>query len=432
VTQAATGEAEAEAARRAAGRSSHPPGAGAVAGGQVKRAAQALLWLAAAGGGLALADERYRSASVAKPGVDFSYFLAAARNISLGHSPYTGLHEYVYPPTIALILAPFVHSSHLAIWKVWVAVIVLAPLVAVAVFTAGQAARLSAWVRPVLYAFCAFTVLYVRYWPMSRELYLGQSDTIVLPILVVAALEATRQAPRLRGVWLGIAGLVKGWPAAAGLALFQRKLGSRWQSIVALVCTALIAPLLAVAFGGGSGLLAFFKNAFDAHEQKGLINDSVWAVPQLLFARSGLAHPVLVSSTLRYSVSAVLAVVVVALLVLALRTKGDSALCTWNVLFCLLLLLPVAHRQYALLVLPLLWIWTARRMVGGRIDIWETLVLLVMVLWWLDQTVSWPYTYSPASISAIRYCVPFACDLVACAASVAGARHASRRAVPTS
>jgi hypothetical protein len=394
----------------------------------LKRAAQALLWLAAIGGGLALAYERYRSASVARPGVDFGYFLAAARNISLGHSPYSGLHEYVYPPTIALILTPFVHSSPVDIWKVWVAVMLLAPLVAVAVFTAGQAG-LSALIRPVLFAVCAFTVLYVRYWPTSRDLYLGQSDTIVLPFLVVAALEATRRASRLRGIWLGIAGLLKGWPAAAGLSLLQRKLERRWRAIVALVCTVLLAPLLALAFGGSSGLVAFFKNAFDAREQRDLINDSVWAVPQLLFARSGLAHPVLVSSALRFSVSAVLAVGVVALLVLALRTPGDPALCTWNVLFCLLLLLPVAHRQYAVLVLPLLWIWATRRMRRGRIDIWELAVLVVMLLWWLDQTVSWPYTGSSASISALHYCVPFACDLVACATSVAGAHYLSRKEV---
>jgi hypothetical protein len=180
---------------------------------------------------------------------------------------------------------------------------------------------------------------------------------------------------------------------------------------------------MAVAVGGKSGLIAFFKNAFDAREQRNLINDSVWAAPQLLFSRSGLAHPLVVSEPLRVVVTVALASGVVALLVLALHTVGDPAACTWNVTFCILLLLPVAHRQYAIFALPLLWFWTARTLSPGRVDPRDVAVLAVLCLWWLTENVSWPYTYSPATISALRYCAPFAADLIACTASVFGTRR---------
>jgi Glycosyltransferase family 87 len=390
----------------------------------------ALLWLVAAACAAELAYVRYRDASAAAPGVDFRYFMAAAHNVASGRSPYANLHEYVYPPTLALILAPFVHVDLTHVWKIWVGAMVVAPLIAAAAFVVSQASRLVPWLLPFLFAFCSFTVLWIRYWPMSRDLYLGQSDTIVFPVLVISALAASRNAPSARGVWIGVAGLIKGWPASVGLSFFQKGLRRRWRSLAALVCTGVIAPVLAVAVGGTSGLVAFFKNAFDAREQRSLINDSVWAAPQLLFSRSGLAHPLVASAPLRVFVTVALASGVVVLLVVALRTVGDPAACTWNVTFCILLLLPVAHRQYAILALPLLWFWTARTLRRGRVDPWDAAVLAVLFLWWLTENVSWPYTYSPPTISALRYCAPFAADLVACTASVFGARRLGSHTVP--
>lgn len=393
----------------------------------------ALCCLAAAAGAADLVVTRYRDAEESPPGVDFGYFLHAARNVAAGHSPYSGVKQYVYPPTIAVLLSPFSHATAHGIWKVWIAIIVGAPLVAAAAFVASQARDLAAWLWPLLFGICSFTILYVHYWPVGRDLYLGQTDTVTLPLLVLAGLAATRGAAGLRGMWLGLAALLKGWPAALGISLFQPGLARRWRSIATLVATTALAPLLALAFGWHAGLVAFLKNAFDARQQRGLVNDSVWSAPQLMFANTGLAHPEVVSGTLRVAVSAGLAVLVVGLLLLALRTSGEPFLCMFNVTFCVLLLLPVAHRQYSVLALPLLWYWVARQLRVGRFGgrrAGELLVLGVLAFWWLVQCRAWPYTYSPPTISAVRYCVPFAADLLACTASVLGARLLRPAAVP--
>jgi hypothetical protein len=400
----------------------------------IRRAWTALLCLGAAAAAADLVTTRYRDARDSPQGVDFDYFLHAARNVAAGHSPYAGLKQYVYPPTIAVLLSPFSHSTAHGIWRAWIAIIVAAPLVAAVAFVASQAKQLASWLWPVLFALCAFTALYVHYWPVGRDLYLGQTDTVTLPLLVLSALAASRRAAGLRGVWLGLAALLKGWPAILGLSLLQRRLAGRRRSIATLVATAAVAPLLALAFGWEGGLIAFFKNAFDARQQRGLVNDSVWAAPQLMFTHSGLAQPVLVDASLRVAVTAALATLVVGLLLLTLRTVGEPVLCTFNVAFCVLLLLPVAHRQYSVFALPVLWYWAARQLRGGPFGARraaELAVLGVLVLWWLVQCHAWPYTYSSASISAERYCVPFAADLLACAASVLGARLVRPAAEPT-
>jgi hypothetical protein len=185
------------------------------------------------------------------------------------------------------------------------------------------------------------------------------------------------------------------------------------------VGVAFLAPLMALIFGW-SGLVGSVRNDFDERQQT-LVSDCVWSIPRLLFSRTGLAKPIAMSGSLKVTLTALLAVWVIALLVVAVRTPGDAALCTWNVTFCVILLLPVSHRQYAMVVLPLLW-WMIR-LLSGRVTTWYVLAVVgIMVLWWLNQTVAWPYNGDSNTISALRYCVPFLGDLVACTASVIGAR----------
>jgi len=387
-----------------------------------ERVVGAALWAAALAATAVLVYFRYHAASGAPVGIDFSYFLDAARNVAAGRSPYAGVKAYVYPPPMALLLAPFAHISTRELWRAWTALVVGAPVIGVAAFVLTRSGRMGWWLRPVGFALCGFTVLYSRYWPVSRDLTLGQSDTIVFAVLVLSALAASRSRPTARGALIGVAGLVKVWPAAAGLALIQPGLQRRRPALVALGAVVLVAPLSALVFGW-TGLVGFAKNVFDARQQH-LVSDSVWSAPALLFSHSGLARPVLVSGAVQVGVSAILAAGVLALLVVALRTPGDPALCTWNVTFCVLLLLPVSHRQYAIYVLPLLWWWAAGVVHRGPVDRREMVVVAVLALWWLDQTVAWPYNGSSAAISSVRYCVPFAADLVACTASVIGARSA--------
>jgi hypothetical protein len=97
-------------------------------------------------------------------------------------------------------------------------------------------------------------------------------------------------------------------------------------------------------------------------------------------------------------------------------------MCTWNVTFCIVLLLPISHLAYTLYCLPVLWLWTSRILERRHLTWQQFLVPGVLIVWWLVQTKAWPDSGSSSSISAAKYCVVFGANLVACSASVIGAR----------
>jgi hypothetical protein len=379
-----------------------------------------LLWIIAGVVTGALAYQRYHGAVSGSVGADFSIYLKAAREVAAGHSPYQPDQLFVYPPPFALLLAPFSHLSAAHLWKPWTALELVALVAGVAAFVAAEAPRLASWLRPVLFVACTASVLH--FWPVTIGLFLGQSDAFVFVALTFSTLAAARAWLASRGILIGVAGLLKAWPAAVGLSLFQRGLDRRRRTMVAALLTFFAAPVLALAVGGGSGLVASVKAIVAARTQNRLVSDSAWGVPSLLFSHSGLARPVAASVPLLVVATAVLVGWVLGLLVLALRTEGDPQMCTWNVTFCLVLLLPVSHLAYTLYALPVLWVWGARVLRNRPWDLREVAVLAVLVLWWLVQTKSWPDSGSSAAISSIRYSVVFAADLVACTASVLGAR----------
>ena len=345
----------------------------------MSRRAQAVYyfaWLVAIGVTVALAVTRYRAGVRDGIGGDFGvFFLPAAREIAQGHSPYLTA-GYRYPPIIALVLAPFVHVARGDVWRAWTALAVAAAVIAVAVFVRSEAPRLSPWRRPVLAAFCGVTCLH--FWPLVVGLFFGALDTLVLLALILSTCVSTSRG---RGALIGVAGMIKTWPVAVGVALFQRGVESRRAAIGAFVLTFLIAPLSALAFGWRLGFVRFLENIFAS--QGNYVSDSVWGIPRLLFTNSGLARPVTVSATLDILVAAALALAIVGLLVIAIRPRGDAGLCTWNVMFCVVLLLPGSHLAYTLYALPVLWTWGARCLRAARPAPIDITVLFIALLWWL-------------------------------------------------
>jgi hypothetical protein len=381
-------------------------------------AAVAALWIVGAAVTAILVHQRYRGAVSGGIGADFQIYLHAAHLVAAGHNPYRGNGTFIYPPTLALFLAPFVHAGPTHVFHFWTALELAALVVGVAAFVAMQAPRLRPGWRPVLYLVCIVTALH--FWPLTIGLFLGQADTFVFAALMLSAWAAARDLPGTRGALIAVAGLLKTWPAVVALALLQRSSERRLRSIVAFAATIVIAPALALALGGGSGLADFVKSVISARTQH-LVSDSVWGAPDLLFSNTGLARPVAVSPLLHSLSTAVLLIWVVGLLVVALRTSGDRAMCTWNVTFCTVLLLPVSHLAYTLYCLPVLWLWTSRILESKRIT-WRQLVVPgILFVWWIVQTKAWPDSGSSSSIGAMHYIVVFAASLVACTASVTGA-----------
>jgi alpha-1,2-mannosyltransferase len=367
-----------------------------------------------------LIHQRYRGAVSGSIGADFGIYLHAAHLVAAGHSPYQGNGAFVYPPVLALLLAPFVHAAPNHVFRVWTVLELSAVLAGIGAFVAMESSRLRAWLRPILFIVCAVTVFH--FWPLTVGLFLGQADAFVFAAVMMSAWAATRDRPATRGVLIGVAGLLKTWPAAVIVSMCQKGAERRLRAVAAFVVTILIAPVLAVAFGGGSGLVDFVQSVISARSQH-LVSDSVWGAPSLLFSNSGLAHPIVVSAPLQFMSTAALLIWVVGLVVVALRTSGDTVMCTWNVTFCIVLLLPVSHLAYTLYCLPVLWLWTCRILESRNLTWGQLTVPVVLLLWWVVQTKAWPDSGSSPAIGAAHYCVVFGADLVACSASVIGARY---------
>ena len=379
------------------------------------------LWAVAIAITIALAVERFHVGDVS--GTDFNIWFAAAREVAAGHSPYL-VRLFVYPPPIALLLAPFVHGDHVQVWRVWTALEIVALVAGAGVFASEVAPRLRRWQQPVLFAFCAVTAL--TFWPVTLGLRLGQTDAFVFALLLIAGLMASRARPVAHSVLLGVSAVLKGWPVGIGLVLLQRGLRRRRESIVAFILTILVAPILIVAVAGASGISRFVRNNFDARTQP-LTSDSVWGVPKLLFSHSGIGRPLFVSPVVRFGVTAILLVWVVGLVVVALRTPGDPSMCLWNVTLCVVMLQPIAHTTYTLYGLPILWLWAAR--VFTRAPKWSTYEVAAAVTlfaWWAVNTRAWPGGNPIAVVSATRYCVVFGANLAACTVSVVCSRLAPR------
>lgn len=87
-----------------------------------------------------------------------------------------------------------------------------------------------------------------------------------------------------------------------------------------------------------------------------------------------------------------------ALLGVALLRPGPSTASLWNVVACVVLLLPVSQLNYRILMLPVMWFWAAdflRRKPRRKSDY---LTLTTFAAWWLLVfRVLWPSSASGLS-----------------------------------
>jgi hypothetical protein len=385
-----------------------------------------LLWFVAVSGTLYLAVRRYQLYMGVVPkgpnGVagDFWTFLHAARLIAEGHSPYSFAKlvkggGYVYSALIAVILLPFSHAGNGHVWQVWTACSIAAVILFGALVMAVEAPTLYSWRRPLLFGIMMLTAF--QFMPTTSELTNGQSDTFVL-VALAAAVFATEQGWTVAGgVLLGVGALIKTWPGSIALVMLRRDYPGRMRAFLGFLGALLVAPLMAVAIGGTSQLVDLLKVTVDARTQH-LPNFSVWGAPKLLFSSSGIAKAVLVSTPLRAAVTALLAVWVLALLVMVLRWSDSTVLSFWNVAGCVVLLLPVSHFAYTMLLLPMLWIWVARWLrspsMGGAVFV----VTVLLSIWWL---VTFNLTMEYASnTSSLHFAITFFANLVAVSTSIIG------------
>jgi hypothetical protein len=382
------------------------------------------LWVAAGAAALYFGLRQYMYFKGVVPGTpvgeggDFFAFLTAARDIATGHSPYdiALVHKgygYVYSPFLAILLLPVHTLSVRLLWRSWI-VLSLAALTACAgLFAWYGTASLRRWHRPVFFAFVALTAL--DFGPTKWELYNGQTDAFVLLLLVISSLAAEGNLPGRSGVLMGVAAAVKTWPVAVGLTLLRRGQLGRKRAALGFVIASLVAPVTALAIGGTSGMVSFFKVTVDGSSQPDP-SYSVWGTPKVLFSVSRLAVPLTVSPALRIVSTIFLVAVVVGLLVIVLRWSDSSFLSYWNVVGCVVLLLPVSHLAYTMYFLPLLWIWALRALSSPSNDRVSFFMTVLMVAWWCFMY-RWGWVEWPEE-SSFHYMYPFFADFTVFTASV--------------
>ncbi len=394
----------------------------------------AALWVGGAVVVALLLVQRYRGAIGAAPlqggsNVDFRSFLEGARNVAAGGSPYDGSDAYTYFAPLSLLLAPFAHADAVGVLKGWTVLGLGAFTTALALTVWALRDRLGApWQAPVV--FTAGAVIGLHSWPLVYELFLGNDDLLVLLGVVVAALVWRTGRPVWFGVAVGAICLIKVWPALLIVAVLQAGTGARKRllAVTALAGVVLVGFISNLVPAGGREFTAFYRAVGQAKALP-LVSDSVSGIPTLLFSRTGLAQPVVVSGGLRFLFTGLLGVWVIGLLVVVLRRPGERLLCVFNTALFTVLIIPVSHMCYSVLALPVVWFWLAnfrvflerRRRRGGYLVL-KVAVVGAVAAWALLQSKGWPGDGSAAGLSSLRFCVVFAANLGLYSASVAGGR----------
>jgi alpha-1,2-mannosyltransferase len=383
-----------------------------------------LLWLGVLVIVPLLAQQRYASIPHrVSVGWDYRIFYHAAWQLLHGRNPYV-IPGYTYTPLLALVMTPLASMGILWAWKAWIVVELIAVVLGVAVFVITEARGRPAWQSPVLFAFGFVTAMW--FFPLTRIMRLGQVDFFVVLLILLSVWSQSRGRSAIRGVFLGLATLLKVWPVFDAVVLLQRGLADRRRAIVAFVVVVCTTPFLILAFGGLRGARMFVTSTSNERSYH-LVSHSLWGTAALMFSNTGLAQPLYVSNPVRIAMICVLVPVVIGLMFLTLRTPGDAALCMWNIAGCLILVIPMVHLAYSVYVLPLLWVWGAR-LLGGIYRSREAWAVFgVLVVWWLLQTHSWPDDHFSPRISAWHYSVVFWLNLAACTASVLGNWMIQRR-----
>jgi hypothetical protein len=389
--------------------------------------AWAFAWVLA----LVIAYTRFRAATSSEGGPDLrDVFLPAAKAVASGQSPYT-VEGYVYSPLVALLLAPAANAS----WArtAWTGLLVAAALVTCLLAVRASGPTLTPVRRAILFAFAAGTLMFT--WTFTLELWMGQVDLLVLLLLTVAMLAASRQVAGvaslagLAGLGLGLAAVVKSWPVGLLAWLLRRPLHRRARDWWSVGGAALLAVVLALAVGGVPALIDMVQAPFRASSQP-LVAYSTWGAGKILFTETGLVDPVTVSAPLRIAVTAALVLWVLGLLATTLRRPGHPVIALLNVAFCLVLLLPVAHYVYLLLPLPALWWWTARALETP--GVWRSwLVPAGLLVWWYLAMRRIPAGDTYLTTDLVSFGLVFGFTMMAATASVmAATRLPARTAEP--
>jgi hypothetical protein len=310
-------------------------------------------------------------------GYDFwTYYVAAAQALTVDRTPYA-VDGYVYSPLVALVVAVSLHAGEPLWW--WNLVGVGCGVVALLATWRTFKDELSSWRAPVFLV--AGAVLLFWTWPVTLELFYGQSDLIVLAAFSLAVLASRRGRAAVVGALIGLAALVKTWPLIAVVWVLRRGASGRAVAVAA-TCAVLGVGALVFAVLLGPSFLSDWFEATRRNSVQPVLSYSAFGVGRDLFGQGAQLQPFIVSLWWRWAVTGVLGLWALGLAVVALTRPHDDRLAFWHVVGCGLLLLPVSHWFYLILLVPVAWIHVVR-LLHGRPTPGLIGSALVVAVWWV-------------------------------------------------
>ena len=343
------------------------------------------MWLIVLGGAAVLASRRYSAAmGSSRPDLE-GIFLPAASAVRQGVSPYE-TPGYVYSPIVAQLLSLFPDTG-VAV-RSWTAMTLALAICSAFFVTRSFAGILSATRQSLVFGLACVTLL--ASWPLSWELWLGQTDLVSLCGICLAIFGSRNARASITGTGLALGAAVKTWPILFWLWFARRQDGrhprvlaadprvraAAWATIV--TCALLIASF--ALQGGLSGVGMMARRTVEFSSQP-LAAYSALGAGRLLFRSTPVAPPIAVSAVLQWTTTLAIAAVALLLMAITLLLPADDSLALPNIAFCVILLLPVSHLSYLILPLPAMWLWGGRALAQPRNRlIW--LVLAVFGCWW--------------------------------------------------
>ena len=262
----------------------------------------------------------------------------------------------------------------------WISCQLAFSLVAIAALTAALWRDLQRPYQPPVFIGFAAIIFYYN-WPITLELWLGQCDMLVLASLALAAWLAVTSKPQWSGIALAVAALIKTLPGTDILWLFRRHCPSRLRTLTLTLITGCAALVSTLVVFGPPEILRWINATFAAREQP-LVSFSVWGLGRHLFTETINMEPLANSGVAAWVITILALGVVTTLLIVVLIWPGDSRLSLWHVACCTTLLLPIAHLEYYLLVLPIVLIWFARVINRSSRNALSVAMFLLTLCWW--------------------------------------------------
>lgn len=396
-----------------------------MAGHAASRVVTVGLWAVTVVVGAYLSYERFMDAVNSDMGTDLRVFTGAAALLREGASIY-GEQAYVYSPLISWLLLPFPSFEAAAV--PWTVLSLAACWIAVAAVVATLWTTLRAWQRPIVAGVGLVTILWN--YALVLHLWLGQTDTLVLALLALGVLLGSRGHAAASGIAVGLTGIIKTWPVGFLLWFARRGAARRWVSLGAAAACWAAALLLTLAFMGPRTFADWIARTLELSEQR-LVAYSALGLGRHLFTENDIMDALVVFPILGTVVGLVLAAGVAVLAFVTLRHPGSDSFSMWNLAGAIILLLPVSHIDYRLLMLPLLWVWLAHALSERSRSAWA-MTAVMLVFWWVTFRIQ-PVDSVDARGSSGHYLAVMAIAFAApaCSVLVAARRDRAMRKIAT-